>query len=53
VFELTDVEEREHNYTGNESIAKGATRRELGYFNVVSWLTGGSTIGDKDKREAI
>jgi adhesin HecA-like repeat protein len=53
IFSLTDAEERAHNHTRNESIAKGAARSELGYFNAVSWLTGGNTIGDKDKSEAI
>jgi filamentous hemagglutinin len=44
-FALTDAEERAHNYTSNEDIAKGAARSELAYYNAVAWLTGGSEIG--------
>ncbi|AKL98199.1 hemagglutinin repeat-containing protein [Endomicrobium proavitum] len=47
-FALTDAEERAHNYTGNESIAKGAAKSELTYYNAVSWLTGGKTITENN-----
>ncbi|WP_144412044.1 hypothetical protein [Endomicrobium proavitum] len=47
-FALTDAEERAHNYTGNESIAKGAAKSELTYYNAVSWLTGAKTITENN-----
>ncbi|AKL98196.1 hemagglutinin repeat-containing protein [Endomicrobium proavitum] len=47
-FALTDAEERAHNYTGNENIAKGAAKSELTYYNAVSWLTGGKTITENN-----
>jgi hypothetical protein len=43
-FMQTDAEERAHNHTSNESIAKGAAASELFYYNVLSWATGGETI---------
>ena len=43
-FYLTDAEERAHNYTSNEDIAKGAAKSELNYYNFVSALSGNTTI---------
>jgi hypothetical protein len=47
-FMLTDAEERAHNQTANESIAKGAASSELTYYNAVAWLTGGTTVTESN-----
>jgi hypothetical protein len=47
-FFLTDAEESAHRFTNNEVIAGNAANTELGYYDFVSWATGGNGISDNN-----
>jgi filamentous hemagglutinin len=44
-FMKTDAEERAHNFTSNESVAKSAAESEAGFFQAAAFLSSGLTFG--------